>query len=76
MPLASADVARAVGVDQPGDAELAVGAERQRVEEVVVDPAVDHVHPLEPAGRPHEDAVLVDDQVAPLDQLDPHRWAR
>ena len=40
------DVARAVGLHQAGHAEQAVGAERLRVEEVVVDPAVDHVDPL------------------------------
>ena len=57
---------------RPGDAELAVAAEGQGVEEVVVDPAVDHVDPLRPAGRPHEDLAAVEEQVAPLDQLDAH----
>ena len=66
------DVPRAVGADQARDAELAVGSERQGVEEVVVHPAVDHVHPLQAAGRPHEDLAAVEHQVAPLDQLDPH----
>ena len=72
MLLASATLPGPVGVHQARHAEHAVGAERQRVEEVVVDAAVDHVHALQAARRPHEDAVLIDDQVAALDQLDAH----
>ena len=37
------DVARAHGAEQPGDAEHRLGAEGERVEELVVDAAVDHV---------------------------------
>ena len=66
------DVAGAVGVDQARHAEHAVGPEGQRVEEIVVDAAIDHVHPLQAARGAHVDAVLIDDQVAALDQLDAH----
>ena len=66
------DVAGAVGVEEAGRAEHRLAPEDQRVEEVVVDPAVDHVHALQPARRAHEDDVLVADEVAPLHQLDPH----
>ena len=66
------DVAGAIGVEEAGGAEQRLAPEDQRVEEVVVDPAVDHVHPLQPARRAHEDDVLVAHEVAPLHQLDPH----
>ena len=45
-----ADLSRAIRRDQAGDAELAVSTERERVEEVVVDPPVDHVDPLRSRG--------------------------
>ena len=66
------DVAAAVGVHQAGDAQRAVGAEAERVDEVVVDAAVDHVDPPQAAGGAHVDEVVVDDQVAAFDQLDAH----
>ena len=43
------DVAGAIGVEQAGDAEVRVAAERQRIEEVVVDAAVDDVDARRPA---------------------------
>ncbi len=43
-----------------------------RVEEVVVDAAVDHVDPPRALRRAHEDEVVLDEQVLPLDQLDAH----
>ena len=66
------DVARAVRVEEAGGAEQRLAPEDQWVEEVVVDPAVDHVHALQPARRAHEDDVLVADEVASLHELDPH----
>ena len=66
------DVAGPVGVEQPRDPERRVGAERQRVDEVVVDAAVDHVDALRAGGGPHVDDVVVHEQVAALDQLDAH----
>ena len=41
--------AGAVGADEPGNPEQRVGAELERVDEVVVEPAVDRVHPLQTA---------------------------
>ena len=67
-----ADLARPVRGDQPGHAELAVAPEGERVEVIVVDPPVDHVDPRRPPGGPHEDLAAVEEQVAPLDQLDAH----
>ena len=61
------------GVDQAGAAEHRVGPEVHRVEELVVDPAVDDVHRLEPVGGPHHHPAAPAHQVAALDQLDAHR---
>ena len=66
------DVACAVRVQQPRDAEMRVRPERQRIEKVVVDAAVDHVHALQPRGRPHVDDVVVDEEVAAFDERDAH----
>ena len=66
------DVAGAIRVEQPGTAQRRVGAEDQRIAEVVVHAAVDHVHALEAVGGAHVDNVVVGDQVAALDQVDAH----
>ena len=44
----------------------------QRVEELVVDPAVHDVHGLVTRRRAHEDAVVAAHEVATFDQLDAH----
>ena len=67
-----ADVARVISPDQPGDSQHAVMAERERVEEIVIDPAVDDVHPPEAPRRAPEDLPAVQQQVASLHQLDAH----
>ena len=56
----------------PGAPEHRVLAEVERVEELVVDPAVDHVHALQALRRAHVDDVVVAQQVAALDELDAH----
>ena len=61
-----------VGVHQAGHAEQAVFPEGERVEEVVVDPPVDHVDAHHPVCRTVKDAIAVDDEIATLDDLDPH----
>ena len=66
-------VARPGGVDHAGAAEHRVGAEVHRVEELVVDAAVDHVHRLQALGGAHHHATAPALQVAPLDQLHAHR---
>ena len=50
IALHSVMLPRAVDVEQPGAAERGVGAEGHRVEEVVVDAAVDHVDALAGPG--------------------------
>ncbi len=66
------DVAQARGEHESGCAEHRVGAELQRVEEVVVDAAVDDVDALRSARGAHEDLAAHAQQVAPLDELDAH----
>ena len=66
------DVPQPVGVHQPRDAEVAVGPEAEGVQEVVVHPPVDHVHPPQPGGAAHVDEPVVDQQVAALDQFHAH----
>jgi hypothetical protein len=70
--IAQRDVAAAVDVEQAGAAQRGVGAEGQRVEEVVVDAAVDHVDALGAARGAHVDEVVLDEQVLALDQLHAH----
>ncbi len=66
------DVAGAGSGDQPCAAEHRVRTELGRVEELVVDPPVDHVHGLEALGGADRDASVVAQQVAALDELDAH----
>ena len=65
-------VARAVSPHQPRHAEAGVGPENLGVEEVVVNPTVDHVHPLQPVGGAHENAIVQHRKVAALHELNPH----
>ena len=65
-------VARPVGAHQPRNSHQRVAAEDQGVQEVVVHPAVDHVHPPQPADGLHVHHVVVHDQVAAFHQLDAH----
>ena len=66
------DPARPDGVDQPGHAEHRVAAEEDRVEEVVVEAAVDDVDAAQPGGRAHVDLAAPALQVAALHELDAH----
>ena len=66
------DVAGAGRAHEAGHAEDRVAAEHDGVEERVVDAAVDHVDALEAVGGAHRHHVVVDHEVAALDQLDAH----
>ena len=68
--LASASIAGRVGRHQPGHAESGIRAEGEGVEEVVIDAAVDHVDAFQALGGAHEHLIVLDDEVASLDQLD------
>ena len=66
-------VARGPGAHQARHAERGILAEHLRVEEVVVDAPVDHVHARPAAHRLHVDAVVtIYREVAALDQLAAH----
>ena len=58
---------------QAGRAEHRVGAELQRVEELVVDAAVDHVDAGRAGGGAHPHPAARAEQVAALDELDAHQ---
>jgi hypothetical protein len=53
-------------------AERGVGSEDDRVEVVVVDAPVDHVHPLEPLRRAHAHRTVGHAKVAALDERHAH----
>ena len=66
------DRARAVSAHEPRHAEHRVRPELERVDEVVVQAAVDGVDALQAVGRAHVDDVVADDEVGRLDELDAH----
>ena len=75
MPVPTAlderDVAGLVHRHQSRHAERGVRPEHERIEEIVVDAPVDHVDALGPLRRAHVDEVVLDEEVAAFDQLDP-----
>ncbi len=64
------DIAGRIGRHQARDAERGIRAEGEGIEEIVVDPAVDDIDALEALGGAHEHLVVLDDEVAALDQFD------
>ena len=66
------DVAGAVGVDQARHSDQRLLAPENGVEPLVVDTSIDHVNRAQTSGGPHEDVVVVDHQVAALDELHAH----
>ena len=70
--VADGHVAGAVGVHQAGAAQRRIGAEHPRVDEVVVDAAVDHVHALRAGGGAHVDEAILHEQVLPFHQFHTH----
>ena len=59
-------------MEEPGNSEHRIGAEHRGVEEIVVDPAIDHVHLLAALGSPHPDAAVLHVEVPALAELDAH----
>ena len=66
------NVARPPGIDDAGHAEQRIGVETKRVEEIVIDAAIDHVDTLQPGGCLHVDHVVLDHQIAAFHQFDAH----
>ena len=55
-------------VDQPGHAEMRGGIELERIEKIGIDPAQQHVEPLQAGHGADMDAVAADGEVVALDQ--------
>ena len=66
------DVTGAVRVQETRNAQVGIGSECQRIQEVVVHAAVDDVHTAQAGGRPHVHDVVVDEQIPAFDQCDAH----
>ena len=65
-------ISSAVGIEEAGHTQARVLAESERVEEIIVDAAVDHIHALKARGGTHIDYVVVHQEIAALDQFDAH----
>ena len=65
-------VAGPIGIHEAWHPDNRVSAEHLRIEEVVVDPPVDDVDPLQSPRRPHEDLPVDDNQIGALHELHPH----
>ncbi len=74
MPIALASVTfpGAIGVEEAGHPQDRIATEAKRIEEIVVNAAVDYVDAAGAGGRSHVDDVVVDEEVAAFDQLDTH----
>ena len=65
--------ARAIDIHQPRNAQHRIGAEAQRIQEGIVDPAIDHIDAPWPLGGAHIDEFAVDEQIRAFDQFDAHQ---
>ena len=63
-------IAGNIGIKEARRAEHRVGPEDERIEESVVDPAVDHIDALRPFGRAHIDDIVAYQQIAAFDEFD------
>ena len=63
------DVAGPIRIHQPRNAKRRIRPEGQRVEEVVVEPTVEHIDALRAFGGAHQNYVVADQQIAALDQF-------
>ena len=62
------DAVLAQHVDQAGHAELRGGIELERIEEIGIDPAQQHVEPLQAGDGADVNAVAADGEIVALDQ--------
>ena len=61
-----------IGRHQAPHPQHRITAEHGRIEEVVVDAPVNHIHRFEAGGTAHPDPVALADQITPFHQLDAH----
>ena len=66
------DISGGIRPDQTRNAEGAVLTEDGRVEEIVVNTSIDHVHSLRASGGLHVHAFIVNEKVASLYEIAPH----
>ena len=64
--------ARSVRLHQPWDTDHAVRPEYLRVEEIIVDAVVDHLHPHKTGDRPHIDLLVLNYEVRAHDEWHTH----
>ena len=64
--------AGAVDREQARHADEGVRVEGEGVQEVVVDAAIDDIHPFQPSGGAHQHLTILDHQIRALHQLHPH----
>ena len=65
------DRAPTAGLDQPGDPELRVGAQLERIAPLRVDPTQDHVDRIESSERTEVDPAVAHREIAALDDREP-----
>ena len=70
--VAQRHVASAIHIEQPSATQGGIRSEGQRIEEIVVNPAVDHIHTLGATRGAHVNEVVFDKQVLSLHQLHTH----
>lgn len=61
------DVSGAISIEQTGDSEARVVPEGQRVDKIVIDAAVDHIHAPKPCRGAHVNIIVVRYQIPALD---------
>ena len=64
-------VAGQIGANESRHAQNRGRIEDQGIEKIIVDPPIDHIHPARAERGAHEHLIVVDEQIATLDQLDP-----
>ena len=64
------DVAGVIGAHQPRHAQHRIRVEHLGIEEIVVDAAVEHIDLLRALGRAHVELVVLDEEIAALDEFD------
>ena len=70
--ISDGDAACPVDIHDTRNAKRAIGVEVERVEKIIIHPAIEHINGLIPACRAHRDTPIHDPQVMPFDQLNAH----
>src|ERR1700694_3650544 len=65
-------IASAIGIEESGNAQAGVVAETERIHKIVIDAPVDDVNATQTGGGARVHDIVVNQQVASLNQLDTH----